>query len=142
MKYLLVPAIIIMLTASAYAQQQMSPEMMEMMQKIQSMTPEQQAAFMADIQAKAAQAQQCHDSVGEAELERLQQQTTAFNTKVKNLCTAGERDAAKRYADAAALRMNNDPAVQQLKACSKGLAEDMMKYTGINPNDKTTHICD
>jgi hypothetical protein len=54
-------------------------------------------------------------------MEGMQRKSDEFNSELKRLCKAGNRDAALQRAKQFGLEMANDPAMRHIKACTAGL---------------------
>ena len=100
----------------------MTPEQHKMMQKFQSMTPEQRQAFAASMQSQAAKSQACFSKIDQAQMQALQARGRAVSAKLDALCAAGKTAQAESYAMEEGRKMMSDPTARQLAECSKGFA--------------------
>lgn len=142
MKRLMTVLLVWTCTASAAIAQGMGPDTQDIIQKFQSMTPQQQADFMASMQAQAAQMQQCIDQVGQTEIDNLTARAKTLGQQIKELCTIGKRAEAETLAQTEGQLLADTASAKQLESCSKGMVQDLYKHTGFRPKNPNAHVCD
>ncbi len=139
-------ACIAMLLAFGAQAQQISPQMVEQMKKMQTMSPEQQQQLMQQMINGAATMQRCYqDAGGEAGVRELQAKGQAVKTQVETLCAEGKRDQAQAYALAQAREMEKDPRIGKLKQCAQDLSGQFPFMQHLSDPDAylaNNHICD
>lgn len=125
---------------------QISAQQMEMMKKLQNMSPQEQAAFAQQMQQQAAQASECFSKVDESEMQKLQTKGEAIQAKVQKMCADGDRSGAQSYAMSEGMKMMNDPTIATLRDCSQDMVKSMpflqAQVAGVAEAGKEKHICD
>jgi len=101
----------------------MSAQQRSMMEKLQSMTPEQREAFMANMQRQAKSAQSCFEKVDQARVQALEARGRAIKGEIDTLCRAGKTREAEAFAMREGRKMMDDPTAQQLAQCSQGFSK-------------------
>ena len=146
-------AALLLIAGTAHAQQGIPPEMMQQMQKLQNMSAEEQQQYMQDMMQKAMQGaqqmQNCfNEAGGEAAFKKLQTKAEAAEAQVKQLCAAGKRRDAERFAMKFGKEMQNDPTISKLQECSKEMTAKWEKSPFIahslqsEKKSVSKHICD
>lgn len=134
--------ILISLTGFAAQAQQMP----DMMQKLQSMSPEEQQQFMNEMMQSANQMQACYEAAGGEEgMKELEARGRKLQTEVEALCAAGERDKAQAHAQAEADRMMQDPRAAKLQKCAQDLSGKLPFMQELSDPESylaSNHICD
>lgn len=145
MKYI-VAMMMCMMAFSAHAQ--MSAEQMKMMQQYGGMNPEQMQQQLQKMQENmpkmmenAQEVQKCIGNIGKEKFDELEARANTITAKVKSLCAAGEEFEAKQYAMREGMKMQNDPTVKTLQACSSEMVAHFT-FTPPMASGKETSICD
>lgn len=120
-------ALAMALPTCAYAQISVNDEMQQqMMQQLQSMSPEERKAMVNSLAQNAQAIQSCvEEAGGEETLKDLQAIGEAHRLQVKNLCETNQQEAAKAYAYDAATELKKDPRVEKLRKCSRMALQNM-----------------
>lgn len=132
-------------TLPAHAQQGISPEMQQQMQKMQNMSPAEREAFIKNMQKEAYAMQNCmNNAMTEKDIEEFKARTDSAMAHVKALCQAGQRDDAQAYAMKTGEQFAKDPKVRGLQACSQHAMADMpfMNMAEPQTDGKMHHVCD
>lgn len=141
MRFLMVILISVMTGFAAQAQQ-----MPDMMQKLQSMSPEEQQQFMNEMMKSASHMQACYEAAGGEEgMKELEARGRKLQADVEALCAAGERDKAHARAQAEATRMMQDPRAANLQKCAQDLSGKMPFMQELADPESylaSNHICD
>ncbi|MDT8406404.1 MAG: hypothetical protein RQ715_04055 [Methylococcales bacterium] len=100
-----------------------------------------------DLQKMMQQAQQmqvCMAGIDTDYLERLSTKAESVHSRVKQLCSKGQRDKAMSEALAFAQTMNNDAEIQKLRQCGD-IALSMAsqyQFLDLDNDSKRQHVCD
>ena len=116
---------------------------MEMLNKLQNMSPEEQQKFMMDMQKKAMGAQACLGQIDPAQMQALQTKGEAISARVDALCKQGKPKDAEAYAMREGQKMMADPLVKKMRSCSADIVKDMdFLYPENQANGTSKSICD
>jgi hypothetical protein len=136
----------LVMPVSLHAQVATDQMQQQMMQQLQSMSPEERAAMVSGLMQNAQEIQQCvADAGGEETLKDLQIIGNAHHQQVKNLCQSGKREAAQAYAQDAANELKKDPRVVKLRNCSRIALQNMPQLAQMVETggiDTSKHVCD
>ena len=132
---------------AAHAQNTMSSDMQQqMMQQLQTMSPEEQKMLVDSMSKNAEAMQTCiKDAGGEEGLSELQTMSNAHHKQIAKLCEKGDRKAAQAYAQDASQEMLADPRVVTLRKCSRMALQNMPQLNQLVESggiDKSKHVCD
>jgi opacity protein-like surface antigen len=143
MKRLLITATLLAaLAAPAQAQQNISPEMLKMMQDMHSMSPAEQKAAMTKLYTQTRKADECFKKIDPALLHALEAEGDAMQAEIKKLCAANRRDDAQRYALKEGERLAAQPVMQDLKTCSEEMAKQYQMQGAGDGSSAPQHVCD
>lgn len=145
MKYMVATCMLIIGTVAAQAQSPngLNQEHMDMLKKLQNMSPEEQAKFMQQMQGNAMKAQSCMGNVDQAKMQEIQAKGEALSKQIDVLCAQGKEKEAERYAMREGKKMMNDPTVKKVRSCSKYVLKNMdFLYPEGGGAGKKGSICD
>lgn len=118
----------------------------QMLQKFQSMAPEERYAMVRSMIQSADVMQQCVENAGGHEaINELQQIGEAHYRQVKDLCKNGKREQAQAYAHDVVQDMRRDPRISKLEGCSTSAIHalpHLEELMGVNGTNYNKHICD
>lgn len=80
-------------------------------------------AAMERMQREAEAAQACFSKISEAEMKALEKKAEQAGDEIDALCAAGKKKEALAKALELSREMQNDPTIEQIRECSKGMTE-------------------
>ena len=117
---ILVLSILVAPTAVAQMPPGFDPnEMMRQMQNPEAMKK------MEAMAAEAEKAQRCMADIDRNQLEALKKRAESASKEIESLCAAGKKAEALRKGLSLSRELNDNPTVQKMRACSKGMTEAM-----------------
>ena len=103
---------------------------------------------MQKMMQQMHKAQACMEKIDQGRMQLLEQEATAFESKMRSLCAAGKRSEAQSQAIAFGQKMMNDIAVKQIQNCTKNMVDSMKGMMPPNVIDEMVddyskkHVCD
>ncbi len=114
--------------------------------------PQMNQQNMQQFMEAAMKAQACMQQIDQNELEKLEQETSAFEAELKKLCAAGKRDKAQKKAMAFGKSLSKKPVMREIKKCNEmmaGMMGDMMpgmmpeqELMNMDYEESGGHVCD
>lgn len=124
--------------SAAQAQQPATANNMlqQLQQQMQSMTPEERAKWMEQMQQQAATAAICATQVGMEKITALEAQGKAISAQVQALCAEGKKAEATAYAKREGQKLMQDPTIEELRICSKDMVAHFEQMADNSLNDQ------
>lgn len=111
-----------------------------MIEKIQNMSPEEQAIFMQQLQKKTMQISQCMGNIDHNQLNEFAARSEAFSQHVQSLCEENKRRDAQLYAYREGRKLMNEPIAKAMRKCSSDTVKSFEKL--LDDPEKNEHVCD